>query len=224
MLRQISIITIVFLILSLSGCSDNAQVEFASDAERFQYEYETINGKYDDYGQILRSVSINNDNPMVYASYTDIIAQIESDATFAVYFGFPKCPWCRGTLEAMLESAKKNNIDLIFYVDISDSRDTYEIKNGTAVKVDDGNEEYGSLLSLLAPVLEDYILVDADGNEICAGEKRIYAPNVVVIKNGEAVGIAADSLLFTDPYGDITEDIYSDMLSNYDELFGLIAS
>ena len=224
MLRQMFLVAMAFLILFLSGCSENKRVNFASDAERFQYEYESMNGKYDDYGKKLRSVLVDGDNPMVYASYANIVAQIEGDATFAVYFGFAKCPWCRGALEAMLESANSNNIDRIYYVDIYDSRDTYEIRDGTAVKVDDGNEGYGDLLSLLAPVLEDYVLEDADGKEIYAGEKRIYAPNVIVVKDGEAAGIATDSKLFTDPYGDITEQIYSDMLSNYDELFELLAS
>lgn len=223
MLKRIYFVVFAALVFLISGCTNNNQ-KFSSDAERFQYEYETMNGKYDDYGRKARSVSIGNDNPVVYASYTDIVTQIENNATFVVYFGFAKCPWCRGALEAMLESAKNNDIDLIYYVDVYDSRDTYEIKNGVAVKTSDGDEGYEELLSLLSSVLEDYLLQDADETEISVGEKRIYAPNVIAVKAGEAVGIAADSLLFTDPYGDITDEIYSDMLSLYNELFSLIAS
>lgn len=210
------------LILSLSGCMDQTQ-EFHSDAERFQYEYEAVNGKYDEYGHRARSVLIRDDNPIIYASYTDIAAQMEHNGTFAVYFGFAKCPWCRGAIEAMLESAANNQIELVYYVDVYDSRDTYEIEDGSAVKTSDGGEGYAELLSLLSPVLEDYSLQDEDGAEVSTGEKRIYAPNVIAVKEGEAVGIAADSPLFTDPYGEITEDIYSDMLSLYDALFSLIA-
>ena len=67
------------------------------------------------------------------------------------------------------------------------------------------------------------MLIDENDNEIEVGEKRIYAPNVIAVKDGIAVGIASDSGLFEDAYGEITDEIFADMCRIYFELFALIS-
>ena len=209
----------IFLLLMV-GCS-TGQIEL-SDADCFRLEYESLNGTYDEYGQAIRSVSIPEDNPMVYSSYTGIIERIKQKESFVVYFGYADCPWCRSTLEALIESANNNGLDEIYYVDVSDSRDTAAFIDGAVVQLFEGAEGYDELLTLLYPVLEDYILSDAEGNAIYAGEKRIYAPNVIAVKDGIPVGIASDTPLLMDPYEDLTTEIYNDMLFRYDTLFSLL--
>lgn len=219
-LRVIAILVGLFL---LFGCNRQSTPPFSTDAERFKYEYESLNGKRDDYGNKMREVNIPSDNPIVYASFTNIIDQMEAGKTFVVYFGFSKCPWCRGYLEAMLASADKCDIDTIYYVDIYKSRDEYKLKNGDLEKVSDGATDYERLLKYFDNVLADYILTDEDGNEISVGEKRIYAPNVIVVREGKAVGLAQDSTLFTDAYGEISQTIFADMQNNFLDVFHLIS-
>ncbi|MCC8131254.1 MAG: hypothetical protein LUC38_10075 [Oscillospiraceae bacterium] len=221
MVRRAGITVILVFMVLLVGCQ-STEIEFETDAERFKYEYESVNGKLDYSWQKARNVSIDDDNPIVYASYSDLIDMIDSGETFAVYFGYNKCPWCRGAIEAILESAKEYGVQTLYYVDVYSSRDKYEVSNGQAVLKSEGEEGYRELIVLLAPVLDDYILEDDDGSEVDTGEKRIYAPNVIVVKNGEAVGIADDSELFTDPYGEITDEIYSDMVNIYSEVFAML--
>lgn len=213
--------TIVILLQVLTGCSENSP-DFANDAEKFKYEYESLNGKMDDYAYKCRSINISVDNPMVYSSYTEIAEKMDEGKTFAAYFGFAKCPWCRGCLEALLASAKECGISTIYYVDVYSSRDQFEIKNGLPEKVKDGEIGYDTLLEKMQNVLSDYTLSDSDGNEVSAGEKRIYAPNLVIVKDGTAVELAADSELFTDPYGVITDEITHDMKTIYINAFSML--
>ncbi len=223
MIRRIGVTVILVIVMLFSGCQ-SAEMEFETDAERFKYEYESVNGKLDYSWQKARTVSIDSDNPIVYASYSGLIDMINNGETFAVYFGYDKCPWCRGAIEAILESAKVNGVQTLYYVDVYSSRDKYEVSNGQAILKSEGEEGYSELIDLLSPVLDDYILEDDDGSEVDTGEKRIYAPNVIVVKDGMAVGIAGDSELFTEPYGEITDEIYSDMVSIYSEVFAMLSS
>lgn len=219
--QRIKLAFVCVLLLAIAGCRQSTP-QFSSDAERFQYEYESMNGKYDDHGHKMRDLSIPVENPMVYSSFSDIIQRITANETFVVYFGYTKCPWCRGNIEALLTSAAECGLNVIYYVDVYTNRDTYEINNGEPTKVKDGAEGYNELLELLGPVLQDYTLEDNNGNSINTGEKRIYAPNVIVVKDGTAVGIASDSEAFQDAYGDITDEAFSEIRQNYIDLFALL--
>ena len=195
---------------------------FATDAERFKYEYEAVNGKHDKNGMKIRTLSIAEDNPIIYASYIDIVQYMERGESFGVYFGYAECPWCRSCIEAILESALECGIDSVYYVDIHNNRDVFEIKNGNVIKTQNGEDGYSLLLSKLENVLSDYILYDTDDKEYKVGEKRIYAPNLIIVKDGTAVKLAKDDDLFEDPYGDITEEMYQDMKEIYMKTFSVL--
>ena len=64
------------------------------------------------------------------------------------------------------------------------------------------------LLTKLDKVLADYTLTDKDGNEVSAGEKRIYAPNVVGVQNGEPTELeTGESEKLTNPYDELTDEM-----------------
>lgn len=203
------------VLLLLVGCEKKSVPTFTTDAERFKYEYESVNGIRDDNGMKARTLTVPNNNSVIYASYSEIIDLMEQGNSFAVYFGFAKCPWCRACLETILESAAECTVTPLYYVDVHTSRDTYEVKEGEAVKTKEGEDGYARLLSEFEDVLSDYILYDTDGNEIQTGEKRIYAPNLIIVKNGVAVELADDSGFFDNPYEEITEEIYQKMKATY---------
>ena len=174
------VLLLSLLILFFTGCS-------RSDASRFKKEYESLNGTLNSNNQAIREVFIPKNNPFIYKSASDIVEMIENKESFIVYFGFAKCPWCRSVLKNLIKAAEDSNLKKIYYVDVLEIRDTLKLENGEIVKVSDGEESYHKLVSLISNVLSDYTLKEKDKVKVAG--KRIYAPNVVAIKNGKAISM-----------------------------------
>ena len=177
----ILLLVLVIILVFIFGNNNST-----SDSIKFKKEYESLNGKVNDNGKEYRSISISKSNPIKYATAEDIVKMIENKETFAVYFGFSKCPWCRSVLPTMFEVASDLDIDTIYYVDVLDIRNTLEVKDGEVVETKKGTDGYYKLLEYLDSVLDEYSLTDSDGNKVDANQKRIYAPNIAVILGGRA--------------------------------------
>ncbi len=176
-------------IINLTAC--NNQKGKVEDSEKFKEEYESFNGKKNDYFE-YRNVSIDEKNPFIYTTAEDIVERIENKETFIVYFGDPECPWCRSIIEQAIKSANENSIEKIYYVRIWNGfhneilRDVYELKEDNPVIKSKGTDAYYKLLNYFDELLEDYTLTDENENIVKVGEKRILAPNFISIKNGVA--------------------------------------
>ena len=200
----------IFLILIISilviGCTKE---EISSDAKKFKDEYEALNNTENNYGKTNRTVSIQEDNPIVYKTAEEIVDKINNKETFVVYFGFPSCPWCRSMIEELIKSAKDNNQEKIYYVDVYEIRDTFELnEEGMPEKTKEGTSGYNELISLMSDVLSDYTLTNDAGEEINVGEKRIFAPNVVAVVSGKAEKmIEGTATNLEDPYGELTDEM-----------------
>ncbi len=206
--KIVILLLIVISLVGLTACSKKEK----SDALKFKEEYEKINNEKTSYGTINREVSISKDNPFIYKSAEEINEMIENKETFAVYFGFASCPWCRSVIETLIETAKEKGLDTIYYVDVYDIRDQLKLDDNGSVIVDrKGTDAYYKLLENLDSILTDYNLTDSDNNSVATGEKRIYAPNVVSIINGKASLLATGiSEKQTDPYAELTPEIKKD--------------
>ena len=148
---------------------------------------------------------------MLYSTAKEIVEKIENKDTFIVYFGFASCPWCRSMIETLIQSAKDNGVDTIYYVDVYGIRDKITVNDSGELERDAGDKNYMKLLELLDDVLSDYSVEDSSGNSVDTGEKRIYAPNVVAIVDGVATKLAegiADGL--EDPYAELTDEMKED--------------
>ena len=206
----------IILLFGITGCQKEQ-----TDSLKFKEEYESLNHTVNEKnGKEYREVSISKENPMVYATAEEISKMIDEKESFYVYFGFPGCPWCRSMLEEMLQAAKDHQIGKIYYVNVLDIRDTKEVVEGVIQTTKEGDPYYLKLLDQLKDVLADYSLTDEDNNPIEVGEKRIYAPNVVAVVNGEAKqlteGISED---LKDPYGELTEKMKKDSYHQLDCIF-----
>ena len=209
MKKLVLIITIVLSLFLLTGCVDKN-----SDSYKFKVEYESINNKDNGHGNKYRELNIPEYNPMVYQTTSDIVKRVENKETFIVYFGFKECPWCRSVIEQLINAAKDKNIEKIYYVDVKDIRDVKQIdEDNNILTVQEGDKDYLTLIENFSNVLSDYTLTK-DNEKINIGEKRIYAPNIVVVSHGEAVQMeegTPESL--TDPYAKLTkkqkEEIYN---------------
>ena len=205
MKKFISILLIIVLSLIVVGCKKEE-----TDAMKFKEEYESVNNVVNEHtNKKNRELSISKDNPFVYATADEIVEKINNKETFIVYFGFAECPWCRSVLEELIHAAEDKNVEKIYYVDVLNIRDTREIReDGEITTTKEGTEGYMKLVELLDEVLADYTLTNEDEEEVSAGEKRIYAPNVVSISKGEAIqletGISDD---LKDPYSELTKNI-----------------
>ena len=218
MKKFMKIILIILLLIGITGCGQEKE----TDALKFKNEYESYNGKVNERNQKeYRSVLIEEDNPIVYATAEDISLKMDRKESFYVYFGFSTCPWCRSMIENMLKAAKEHEVGTIYYVDVLEIRDTKTVNaEGEIELTREGDPFYMKLLDQMKDVLSDYSLSDADGNPVEVGEKRIYAPNVVAVVDGEAIEMTegiADTL--EDPYSELTEDMIEDSYDKLDCIF-----
>ncbi len=56
-----------------------------TDSIKFKEEYEALNGMKDANNLQIRSILIDEDNPLIYAKALDIVSMIENKETFIVY-------------------------------------------------------------------------------------------------------------------------------------------
>lgn len=215
----------VFLIFKTNG---NKNIR--EDSIKFKEDYESYNGKSNQNDKKYRVVNINKNNPFVYKTEDEIVSMINNKETFAVYFGFNTCPWCRSVIEELIKVSKDLSIDTIYYVNVRpngvDIRDTITVnEDGTYERTKEGTTGYNKLLELLSNVLSDYNLTDKDGNKIDVNEKRIYAPNVVSIVNGKAIkletGIASNQ---SDAYMELTDEMKKETYSKFESVLKEIKS
>ncbi len=177
-----------------------------TDAYKFKQEYESLNNEDNGNGKKYREVDIDKKNRIKYSTAKEIVEKTENNETFVVYFGFAKCPWCRSMIENLIDLSIENEID-IYYVDVLDIRDTIEYVDGELKTTKEGDKDYMKLIELYGDVLSDYSVKNGD-EKISTGEKRIYAPNVVAVVNGEAKEMVEGvSEKLEDPYGEITEEM-----------------
>ncbi len=206
---SIILIIIVAFIIGIIYIKSNS-----TDAAKFKKEYESLNGtKSKKNGQKIRSITIPKANPIIYKTADELVKMIEDKETFAVYFGFPDCPWCRSVLPTLLEVANDQNIEKLYYVDVKEIRDTLELdKENKVITKEKGSKGYQNLLKKLDKVLDSYYLTNDKGDKIDTKEKRIYAPNIVVVINGVAKEMTSGiSDKQEDGYSKLTTEIEKDM-------------
>ena len=215
MKKVILSLLIVLSIFTLSSCG--TKEEKNTDAIKFKEEYEKLNGEKNRNGVTYREVEIDEDNPFVFATAEEIQEKIDNKETFAVYFGFNSCPWCRSIITTLIEVADDLDIDKIYYVDVLDIRDTYELNSkNKPEKTKDGSEGYNELINSLANVLSDYTLTTEKGKTVQVGEKRIYAPNLVSVVDGKAQKLNTGiSEMQTDSMMELTDEMKKDTYDQF---------
>lgn len=116
------------------------------------------------------------DNVFVYRTPKQIINILEK-GTGVVYLGFPECPWCTGYVPYLNEIAKEKNVEKIYYLNVLEER-----KNNTT--------EYQKIVEILS----NYLQNDEEGN------KKLYVPAVIAVKDGKIVGFDDETAWDTKGY------------------------
>lgn len=215
-MKKLSVLILVLCLFGLTACNKK------TDAQKFKDEYESLNGQTSQSGKKYKKLNIDEENPIKYANYDEVLDVIEN-GTGIIYFGYPECPWCRTAITVLFEAAKDYDIDTIYYMNLKDERDYLEVKNGKIVYQKDedgkelkGNKGYFKLLDALNEELDDY-KIESDGKTYDAKEKRIYVPLIVFVNDGEIVGTHTSTV-------DSQENGYDELTEEqYDELNGIYA-
>ena len=204
----VTVLAAIVLVLNIQKViSNNSQ----TDGIKFKEEYEKLNGKKNDQGKKYREITIDSKNKMVYKTTEEVLELIDKKKSFVLYFGFDTCPWCRSVVPNLASISKELNQE-VYYIDVKDIRDTFELDDDNKPKlVKKGSKDYSKLLEKLEPVLEDYTLTDSDNNEIKVGEKRIYAPSIISVIDGKAKELTTGiSEKQTDGYMKLTKEMDKD--------------
>lgn len=224
--KKYIIIAIVILILIIGGCFLTFYLKGKNnDALKFKKSYESLNNTIrQSDGATYNSVSIDKKNPIKYVSVAEAL-DLFDDQKAIIYVGANWCPWCRNMLSPMFDVAKKLDIDTIYYLELDDDKSSYEIQDGALKKVSNGSESYYKLLDKLKDYLRDYELKDKDGKAYPTGEKRIYMPFFITIRNGsivEAKGISRTLEDGQNKYSEMTDKQYDELYNEFYKTFSKV--
>ena len=196
-----------------------------SDGAKFKQSYESLNGITRDGSDVAyNSIEISEDNPIVYIDVKEALDLLKSNQAI-IYVGANWCPHCRNSVPALLDVAKQYDLDKVYYLELDDVKSQYEWQDDQAVKTKDGTEEYYALLGVLAERLNDFTIKDDAGNDQSTGEKRIYMPYVIAVKDDQVVGDFIGDVATEDyeegqsAYDPLTSAQYEKLFNNYSNLF-----
>lgn len=182
--------------------------KLGSDTKRFIDEYESLNVEKTIDDRIYPEVNISNDSKVEYLTIKETL-EILKNGTATIYVGYPECLYCRSAVQVLFDTAKDSDIDRIYYLDISKVWDIKEIgKDGKVITTKKANKNYSKFLKELDGVqLEDYIIIDKDGKEVNTKEKRVPAPLVLFVVDGDIVSFNVGTLFSQeDPYVPLNQE------------------
>lgn len=222
MKRTLKLFAIIISLFIITGCN-----KVTEDGLRFKEEYESLNNQKMINDIDYRNVGINEVNPFVYITPEEVVEKIENKETFYVYFGDKMCPWCRSVIESFIETANKNKIKKVYYINIWDDehneilRDKYKINDKDKLeKINDGTESYYKFLEYFDELLTDYTLTNSKNKTVEVGEKRIMAPNFIYIESGKAKKIVSGiSESLTSYDAKLTSEIINEQAKIFKEFF-----
>lgn len=194
----------------------------SADAVKFKEEYEALNGTIrQSDGATYSSIDVPNNNPIKYIDAKETLEILKKDEAI-IYVGAAWCPWCRNVVNVLFDVAKVYKVKTIYYLTLDDEKDTYEVQDGKLVKTKEGSRYYYKLLDELDKYLEEYIIKDENGKSYDTGEKRIYMPYVLAIKNGKVISDKVGTVELNEgqtKYDLLTESQYEELYKIYEEMF-----
>ncbi len=189
-----------------------------TDALKFKEEYESYNGKVNENNnKNYLEVNIDKKNPIIYKTAEEVVDLLKTE-NGVFYFGWSTCPWCRNAIEPLLEAAKEENIEKIYYVDILNIRDTYKVVDKKAELEVKGTDAYYKILDFFNDKLSKYT-ISVDDKKYDTGVTRLYAPTVIVVKNGQIVAMHEGTLEEQkDPYVGLTSEQKSELKNIFKDM------
>jgi thiol-disulfide isomerase/thioredoxin len=136
------------------------------------------------------------------------------NGTNIIYLGWPECNWCRSIVPVLIDVAKSNEIENIYYYNFKNARVAYE---------NDNDVNKSKIYEKIVSVMGDDLVSVFDEESPRSGEKKVLAPTVIFIKNGVYVGshtkTVESHIKATD---DLTEVQIKELTSIYQKYIDLI--
>ncbi len=209
------VMTVVGILLFKNNKSNN------EDAIKFKEEYEALNGTVrEGTNNTYRDIEISKNNPIKYVDAKETLKVLKSDKAI-IYVGAEWCPWCRNAVPVLFEVAKSYDVKTIYYLDLDDEKSLFEIKDGKAVETRHGTDSYYDLLEKLDSVLDSYTLTE-NGKTYETGEKRIYMPFIITIKDGKIVDTHTGTVELDKgqtSYDELTSKQHDELVNIYSKMF-----
>lgn len=181
---SVILVGVVLGLVILFMKNDDNKINYTNDEIKFKDEYENLNGQELKEDYILKTIDIEVDNNIKYVNDDELI-NLLTMGTNVIYFGWADCNWCRSIVPTLIKTVKSNNINQLFYYDLKSLRNSYE-NNEDENKV----KLYEEIIKIIGDKIESVF----DENSPRNGEKKILAPTVVFIKNGEFIGLHVKSV------------------------------
>lgn len=215
--RKILYIIALVLLIVVSICTfiNLTYSNKKRDSIKFKKEYES-------YNENLLKLNISKKNPIKYSNYEEIISTIK-EGTGVIYLGTPSSNWCRNIVNPLFDAVNNNDIDEIYYLDISDDMDYYTFVDDqlTYMLDDNGNElkgkdDYFNLVEVLKDFLSLYT-IELDGVLYSTDNYRIYLPTVIFVKDGNIVGLHVSTVVsHTDSSKKLNDKEYEELYDIYE--------
>ena len=192
----------------------------STDALLFKNEYESLNNIVREKdGKTIRELMISSNNPVDILTEDETLRLLK-EGTGIIYFGFADCPWCRTLLPVLFKTLDNMSIERLYYLNIGSIRDTLVLNDKNKVEVkEEGTQGYYKIVEALDSVLDSYYLTTSDGKKVDTKKKRLYAPTLVGVKNGEIVGIHVGTLESQEnAYDDLTIEQEEELSKSIQEL------
>ena len=186
-MKKVIIILGCILILLIGGFSitkllDNDNYQPTKDEIKFKTEYESMNNKkweFEGYKGNYLKINIPDNNLVKYATDKNIL-DLVTNGTHVIYFGNAGCNWCRSAVSVLIDAAKSEELEEIYYYDFFTLRDAYE---------EGSNKELVSLYESLMNEMGEFIDKTFDDESRVAVKKRLSAPTVVIVSSGKVVDL-----------------------------------
>ena len=212
------LLVVLCVVLMITGCNNDIDEDDISDAIKFKQEYENHNNQINkDNGMAYTNLVIEEDNPMIYATFEQIMEVLDSDGI--IYFGFETCPWCRSAVPVILDAAKASNVSSIYYFNALDLRDIKELDSDGNINTEkECDPKYYELLDKIGSIAEPYTGLNDESI------KRLYFPTVVVVKDQEIVFYHTSTVESqSDPYQPLNDQQYEELFNLYKEAFAQVS-
>lgn len=197
-----ALLALVLIFMSI----DKPILNYTEEEIKFKDEYENNNGIELAENYILKTINIESDNNVKYVN-DDQILSLLSSGTNVIYFGWSDCNWCRTVVPVLVSTLKENDVDTLYYYNFKNLRTAYENDND-----DKKTKIYEEILNIIG----DDISSVFDENSLKNGEKKILAPTVVFVKDGEYVGLHVKSV---DSQLNSTDDLNKEQINELKDIY-----
>ena len=144
-------IALIILIINLFGNDGLISITKNPDGEKFENEYEELNGVKTEDGKEYPEVNISYSKIIKYTDVDEIVNIFSNDESAVIYFGFSTCVYCRSAIEVLCDTAKETELDTIYYLDVKENTNYDKLLNVLDERfITDENKIYAPLVLFIA--------------------------------------------------------------------------